>query len=219
MDPMFGGGYAGKSMMHSRAVLFGYSDDPEDECDTAMELAQKAADLDPDLPESHSALGFAYSALGQHEKAVSAARRAVELQPGDAEAHFSYSRCLRGAGDFDQACSEASNAIRLNPLYLEGPYLNNFARAAFLAGRYQDAMEAYERNSAQGGPSYVGQKILRAATCSLCGHIDKARELVGEILKERPDLCLNNIPSARGDIRQDELEKVREALRSAGLPE
>ncbi len=116
----------------------------------------------------------------------------------------------------DEACTEARTTIRLDP---EGPYLNNLARAAFLAERYEEAMDAYERNAARGGPSYLGQIVVRAAACSLTGHHAKARELVQEMLREQPDLCLEKIPDVRGDLTDSELEKLREGLRLAGLPE
>jgi adenylate cyclase len=219
MDPGFNGGYAGKSMMHSRAVLFEHSEDPETEATNAMELAKKALELDPESPESHSALGFAYSALGQHEKALAATRRAVELQPGDAEAHYVYSRCLRQAGHFDEACDEGYMAVRLDPKYTDGPYLNSLARATFLAGRYQETIDAYERNDAQGGPSYIGMTIVWAAACSLAGQLERARELVNEMLEQQPDLSLKTIPRVRSTSDIADLERIREGLRKVGLPE
>ena len=58
-----------------------------------------------------------------------------------------------------------------------------------------------------------------AASCSLAGNHVKARELVQEMLREQPDLCLENIPDVRSGISDSELEKLREGLSLAGLPE
>ena len=88
-----------------------------------------------------------------------------------------------------------------------------------MAERYEEAMKAYESNSARGGPSYLGQMIAWAAACSLSGNLEKARELVQEMVREQPDLCLENIPRLRRSFSDPELERLREGLRMAGLPE
>ncbi len=115
MEPKFAGGYVGKSMMHSMAVLFVHSDDPEDDSRTALELGQRAVELDPNFARSHSALGFAHSASGQNEEAIAAAKRAVDLQPGDADSHAHYARCLMWAGRADEAYDELLVSLRLDP--------------------------------------------------------------------------------------------------------
>ena len=219
MDSTFAGGYAGKSMMYSMAVMFNHSDDPEGDSRTALELAQRAVELDKDFARSHSALGLAYSASSQHEEAVAAARRAVELQPSDADSHHFYARCLRQAGIGDEAYIEAQTAFRLDPQYVEGPYLNGLGRAAFVAGLYEESMDAFERNATRGGPSHIGQMVIWAAASSLAGNLEKAGELVQEMLRERPDLCLEKISDVRRSISDVELDQVREGLRKAGLPE
>ncbi len=220
MDPTFAGGYAGKSIMHSMAVLFFHSDDPEDDSRTALELGQRAVELDRNFARSHSALGYAHSASGQHEEAIAAARRAVDLQPGDADSHADYARCLMWAGLADEACDELQFALRLDPQYVEGPYLNMYGRAAFLAGRYEEAMNAYERNSARGGPSYYRQMLVWAAACSLSGNLERAREVVQDALREHPGLSVANIlDQALPETSDLIFEKLREGLRKAGLPE
>jgi len=218
-DPNFAGGYAGKSMVHSMSTWLGYSDDHEADIATAFDLAQRAVALDPNFARSHSALGFAYSASGQHDEAIAAARRAVELQPGDADSHAFYGRCLRQAGFGDEACAEARTALRLDPQYVEGPYLFQLGRAAFLAERYEEAMDAFERNFARGGPTYIGTLVVWAAACSLAGNLERARELAQEALRDNPGLSLANIQDVRGGLSNSELERLREGLGKAGLPD
>ncbi len=216
MAPKFAGGYAGKSFAKARAVLFGHSEDPDVETATAIDLAGRAVKSDPNFPDAHSALGFAYAVVGEHKKAIAAALKAVKLQPGDAATHFNYSRCLTEAGRFDEACEEGKMAVRLDPKYVEGPYRNNVGRAAFLAGHYQDAMDIYEENAAHGGPSYLGQMIVRTAATSFAGHAEKARALLNEILQERPDFSIDKISEMRRNLHPGELEKLQEGLREAG---
>jgi DNA-binding winged helix-turn-helix (wHTH) protein/tetratricopeptide (TPR) repeat protein len=49
----------------------------------AVSHAQRAIDLQPDLAEAHSALGFFLASADRMAEAVAAARRAVELEPGN----------------------------------------------------------------------------------------------------------------------------------------
>ena len=219
MDPKFAGGYAGKSLMHSMAVLFRHSDDPEGDSRTALELARRAVEFDKNFARSHSALGHAHLASGQHEEAIAASRQAIELQPGDADSHADHARCLMWAGLGDEACDEVQIALRLDPQYVEGPYFNIYGRAAFFAGRYQEAIDAYERNFARGGPSYIGNLAIWAAACGLAGHLEKARELVQEMVREHPGVSVANIQDVRLGPSDSELERLREGLRKAGLPE
>ncbi|MEE8284736.1 MAG: tetratricopeptide repeat protein, partial [Alphaproteobacteria bacterium] len=220
MDPTFAGGYAGKSMMHSMAVFWRHSDDPEGDRRTALELAHRAVELDRNFARSQSALGYAHSASGQHEEAIAASRRAVELQPGDADTHAYYARCLMWAGLADEACDEIQIALRLDPQDVEGPYLNMYGRAAFVAGRYEEAINAYERNFTRGGPSYYRQLIVWAAACSLVGQLEKARELVRDFLREHPGVSLANIQDdVFRELSDSEFEGLRDGLRKAGLPD
>ena len=220
MDSAFAGGYAGKSLSHSFAVIYGYSDNRDEDTAIAMESAERAVELDQDFARSYSALGFAYSALGRHEEAVAAAKRAVELQPGDADSHAWYSRCLREAGLGDEACDEIQIALRLDPQFVEGPYLAMLASASFVAGRYEDAVEAYERNAARRGPVHHAPALINwAAACGITGRLDKARELVQDILREIPGITLTNIHEVRRGFGASDLERLRDGLRKAGLPE
>jgi adenylate cyclase len=52
MDPTFAGGYAGKSLTHSFAALYGYGNERNDAA-TAMELAQRAVKLGQDFARSY----------------------------------------------------------------------------------------------------------------------------------------------------------------------
>ena len=219
MDPAFAGGHAGKSLAHSLGALYGHSDERDRDAAISMESAQRAVELDQDFARSHSALGLAFTALGRHEEAIAAARRAVELQPGDADSHAFYARCLRDAGQGEAACDEIQIALRLDPQFVEGPYLNLLGSSSFLAGRYEDAIEAYERNTARGGPIAGPTLINWAAACAMSGRLEKARELVEDILREHPNLSLSNVQDVRQGFSPLHLERLRDGLRKAGLPE
>ena len=80
-------------------------------------------------------------------------------------------------------------------------------------------MNAYELNFARGGPSYIGNLAIWAAACGLAGHLEKARELVKDALREQPGLFRANVQDVLLGLSDSELEKLGEGLRKAGLPE
>ena len=219
IDPTFAGGFAGKSIAHSLAVLFRHSVSRDGDAEAAMDLARRAVELDPDFARSHSALGVAHCALGQSEVGIAAARRAAELQPGDADSHAWLARCLMWAGEGEEACEEAQTALRLDPQYIEGPYLNLLGRVSFVAGRYEDAIEASERNVARGGIAFYELHALLAAALGHLGRIEEAKEHLHELVRDVPNLTIENILAHYG-MRSD-LEKRRliDGLRKVDLPD
>ncbi len=219
IDPTFAGGYAGKSIAHSMAALFGHSDDRDDDATAAMELARRAVELDPEFARSHSALGLAYSALRRSEDAIASARRAVELQPGDADSHAGLARCLMWAGEGVEACDETRTALRLDPQYVEGPYLNLLGRVSFIAGRYEDAIEAYERNDAHGGPVGSWRHVIWAAACGYLGRVEQAKEHLGMVARELPDFSLTRLQEIHGTQSELETRRLIEGLHKAGVTE
>ncbi|MBV8846600.1 MAG: tetratricopeptide repeat protein [Bryobacterales bacterium] len=79
--------------------------------------AEKAIQLDPLLPEAHSALGVAYARNGQWDLAERSFRRAIEIDPNSSVAHGQFSRFFFWPlGRMDEAVLEARKAVRNDPL-------------------------------------------------------------------------------------------------------
>ena len=195
VDGAYAGGYAGKSMTHSLAVLFGHSDDPDSDIQVALDLANRAIEIDPKFARSYSAQGSALSALARHDDAIAASRTAIELQPGDADSHEIHGRCLMFAGDGDKACDEIRTALRLDPQYVEGPYLNFLGRASFIASNYDDTITAFEQNLARGGPLSPPTPPARAAAaCALVGRMGDAQRILDDyVLQFDPNMTLKSL--------------------------
>jgi tetratricopeptide (TPR) repeat protein len=218
-DPSFAGGHAGKSVTHSMAVLFGHSENTEEDTRIALELAERAVALDEEFALSHSALGYAYSVAGRHDEGIAAARRAVELQPGDADSYHFLASCLSWAGHGKEARDIILTALRLSPQYVAGPYLNALARACLVAGRYQEAIDAYERNDAHGGPNTVPSLAAWVASLVELGRFDEAREIARRLVEFDPRFRLTRPESYAGFATPASQERIANALRKVGLPE
>jgi adenylate cyclase len=219
IEPSFAGGYAGASMTYAFAIMFGHSERLGDDASTALELANSAVSLDPHFAQAHSALGLAYSVAGQHAKAIAHARQAVDLQPGDADSQLFLAFAEMFGGHADESCEAMRTALRLDPQYVNGPYLNILGMSCFCAGRYDEAIAAFEKNIERGGPLAPPAIAFRTACYSAIGQKDKAQAAAHALLSFYPGFSLSGFRIAHLFKDKDVTERLLEALRKAGLPE
>jgi TolB-like protein/class 3 adenylate cyclase/Tfp pilus assembly protein PilF len=102
------------------------------------EFAQKALELDPELPEAHLSLACALGGAFDWRNAQIEFDRAIKLNPNLAWAYEIYAWFLGGVGRLDEAIAKDKKAIELDPL-------NSFFQSAlayylYHARRYDDAM-------------------------------------------------------------------------------
>lgn len=83
----------------------------------AQAAAQRALELDPDLAEAHTSLGFVYLMYAwDWRKAEAEFHRALDINPNYASAHSFYARLLTVLGRFPEAEREIGKAQILDPL-------------------------------------------------------------------------------------------------------
>jgi tetratricopeptide (TPR) repeat protein len=111
------------------------------EVEDAIEALERALDLAPEVPQSHSNLGVAYLSAGRLEEGVREIGAALELDPGLAVAHYSLYRLLSDAGDLYLATEELEAAVRYDPRNTR--YRLDLATLYERDGRHEDADDAY----------------------------------------------------------------------------
>jgi adenylate cyclase len=106
--------------------------------------AERALQLEPDLPEAHVSLA---RALFRHhfdfEAAARHMRRAIALNPSHAEARQQHAAYLRIRGRFDEALNEARLAADLDPLSPSNRL--EVGVTLYMARRYDEALAEYNR--------------------------------------------------------------------------
>ena len=218
MDPDFAGGYAGVAWMLGFDALFGHSDATE-QIERALELARKAIGLDRSFALSHLALGVAILQKDGHDAALAALREAVAQQPNDADAHAFLGMVLGLAGMSAEGIASIEYAIRLNPQFVNGPYLNLLGFTQLLAGRYDAAVDSFERNLARRGPYGPPAQCWRAAALWALGRHDEARAVADELKRGAPAYRFSNW-NLLSVIRQPDVrERVCASMRDAGVRE
>ncbi len=162
-----------------------------------------------------------YVVDGQFDKAVAAGEKAVQLQPNSSDAHGFHGLYLTFAGRADEAIPHIETALRLNPRWF-GPFFNFLGIANYHAGRYQDAVAAYEENAARRGP--IIHTILAYWTASYVksGQIEKAKVVIQRLLKRFPMMSVRTWPQWLPPNlyrHPNDVEDFWATMRKAGFPE
>jgi len=194
----------------------------------ARELAERAVELDPMLPEARHALG---NALMQDDYPAAEVefRKALALNPSYADAHERLGSVLRGMGRHEEALEEVRRAYELDPLptwrtwllatqyyfvgrndeslalfdrlvQTEGLGGARWARAVLMAikGRKEEAYRALE--PVQRLSSEMNYKSVRARVEGHLGNKEEASRLIGETLSLIGDSDSPDANSARWSL-------------------
>lgn len=111
----------------------------------AVAAAQKAASLNPGLPEVHLSLGSVYNATGKGAEAVTELKKALALSPNSDEAFRRLGDAYRASGHKPEAIAAYQNAVNANPYYWSNH--NTLGGAYFQFGENEKALEEYQNVS------------------------------------------------------------------------
>jgi adenylate cyclase len=213
LDPKFGPAYRLLGVTHFHDVWLGVSKSPKQSLAKAIELAQKAIELDDGY--AYSVLGFLLLQIKQYDKAVVEAERGVVLNPNYADSHAWLGVTLRFAGRYQEAIAELEKAIRLNPIP-PGWYLHNLGLAYFRTGRYEEGIRECEK-AVRLDPYSLYAHLELAAVYSLSGRDEEARAEAAKVLKINPKFSLEGMEKILTSKHQEDKEMYFDALRKAGL--
>jgi tetratricopeptide (TPR) repeat protein len=128
--------------------------------------------LDPDYVPALNELGYAYSYMGEHDKAIAAMRRTTELRPNEPNPQDSLAELLRLSGRYKEALDHYQKANSI----LKDFSVLGVADTLVLMGRYQEARAEYNRGAAvqpslrdaldyrfQSAASYIAENDLASA--------------------------------------------------------
>ena len=87
----------------------------QDKPDEAIELFNKALELDPKFSDAYSGRAFAYYRKGDNARAISDYSRVIELDPTNADVYISRGSSYNDTEKYDLALKDFNNAIELEP--------------------------------------------------------------------------------------------------------
>jgi serine/threonine-protein kinase len=142
-DPLYAAAYAGLARAYDTMGTYNFIA-PSEAFSQAATAAARALELDPALPEAHTALGgVLFTHNWDWPRAEAEFRRALALDSNSADAYHWYSDFLSAMGRSEEAIASIQRAHSFEPLSLT---INmSVAVCYFYARRYDDAIAQQKR--------------------------------------------------------------------------
>ena len=214
LDPGYARALAMATWTHLSEFWAGRAASPEAALAQAEALAERALEADPGEPYAHWARGAVLLFQRRHEQSIAAYRRAVELNPNGADLLVYLGWALTYAGRPDEGIVFMQQAIERNP-YHPGWYYLDLGLGHFVAGRYQDAIDALERRI----PKSIGTRQLLALSYAMLGRTEDAAREMQIVLAAEPQLTVEGAMAVEPFARDEDRRRYADALRAAGVPE
>jgi class 3 adenylate cyclase/Tfp pilus assembly protein PilF len=213
MAPGYADAYAELADIYFQRATFGWSEFAQQDVETAIRLAQKALEIDPDCVLAHSVLARAYTSVLKYDLGLAESERAMQLNPSDAEVKLARAAVLLWTGRIDESIAAAEAAMRLNVSI--GPEASlNLGLAYLLARRYADAVRLLEAQRAR-YPTYPLLDLPLAAAYAELGRNADAQDAVEQGRLKNPHFDLASFGSRFQDPALQ--RRIEESLRKAGV--
>jgi TolB-like protein/class 3 adenylate cyclase/Tfp pilus assembly protein PilF len=219
LDPDFASAWAFAAACYHQRRVQGWMADVPQEIAEATRLARRAAELGKNDATAlcYASLTLAYTA-GDVEAAANLIDRALLLNTNSAAALHFRSWIKGWIGEPDQAVDDGLRVMRLNPFDPGLAHIQaSIAYGHFFAGRYGEASTWAER-SLQEQVNPIALRVLAAST-ALAGKLEEARGAILRLRRLNPELRVSHIGKLIPIRRSDDLARLEDGLRLAGLPE
>jgi TolB-like protein len=220
IDPEFAGAYALGARCYVQRKSFGWRADAAQEMTETLRLARRAIELDQGDPLVLAWAGHALAfVVGEVEEGAALLLRAIDLDPNQATARYWMGWNQLWLGEIDAAMEQFQVALRLSPL---DPSIftahAGMAWAHFFAGRYEEA-SSWAATTVQRQPNFLaGQRVMMACH-AMCGRVEEARRMCLLALQLDPTQRISRITDFAPFRRNDDVERLAQAYRIAGMPD
>ena len=198
----------------------GWMADREQEIAETARLTARAAEVGRDDAFALSSSGFAIAnILGDLDAGAALIDRALALTPNYSLALVQSGYVRVWLGEPDLAIEQLQQAMRLSPVdSLMFMMQTAMAFAHFIAGRYDEAY-AWAEKALQRNPFVSPATRIAAASAALLGRSGEAAKYLALLRQLDPGLVVSNLKERVNLRRPDDLSRLAEGLRKAGLPE
>ena len=220
LDPRFASAYGMAAWCYAWRKINGWMTDRVKEIAETERLARQAAEFGPEdavaLSRSAHALAFV---VGDLDAAASFVDRALVLNPNVAGAWYASGWIRVWLGEPDLAIAHMATGMRLSP---RDPHMigmqGGTAFAHFIAGRYEEAA-AWAEKAMWEQSNYLTTLLVAAASNALAGRLADARKSMMRVRELDPAMRVSKVGEWATFRRPDDLTRLKEGLRGAGLPE
>jgi len=220
LDPHFASAHGMAAWCYIRRLAQGAIIDRAKERAETERLARQAARLGKDDALALCAGGFALARFGgDYDAGIGLIDRALTLNPNLSTAWFFSGWARMWSGEPELAIKHEEQAMRLSPLDPLCPVMwAAIAFAHFCAGRYEQAC-AWATKALREAPDYLSALRMAAAGNALTGRLAEAQTAVMRIRQIAPTLRVSNVKDWASFRRPEDLARLEDGLRQAGLPE
>jgi TolB-like protein/class 3 adenylate cyclase len=220
LDPSLGVAYALASQCYTWGKSFGWLTDPASETAEGARLARRALELGRNDPPILTMAGFVIAYLeGGLDFGGAAIDRALELNPNFAGAWGLSGWIKVFRGEPDLAIEHLQRAMQLSPVdALMFAWQSAGAYAHFSSGRYEDALSCVEK-ALRERPGYLPAARMIVASAALAEVLERPETSVARLRELEPTLRISNLRDQIPYRRPEDLAKLADSLRKAGLPE
>jgi adenylate cyclase len=220
LDPDFASAYGRAAFCYSIAKTNGWISVTPSEIAEVKRLAQRAVELGKDdalaLASSGHALVFVVRDL---EVGAALVDRALVLNSNLAEAWYYGGWAKIWLGEPEPAIERFARAMRLSPLDPRMSHMRaGTAQAQFLLGRYDEAV-SWAAVALQDDPDLQFGLRIAAASNAMAGRPEQVHKAVARLRQLNPALRVSTLKDVLGPWRAEDLLRLEEGLRRAGLPE
>jgi tetratricopeptide (TPR) repeat protein len=219
LDPQFAPAYAGLAGGLSQRKVWGWSIDPAADASQATAYAKSALRLgSQDASVLARSAGALWSCSDEVELADSLLDEAIRLDPNGVQGWVQGGWTRMLLGDHQTAIDYHHRALRLSPLdpniFLAQVGL---AYAYFCLGNYEEGLKC-AADALRHQPSFVGALRATMACHAMSGNIEAAQKVWRQLALLSPSDRVSETRK-RAPFREQDLAKLQEAYRLAGMPE
>jgi DNA-binding SARP family transcriptional activator len=177
----------------------------------SVDLASKAASLDPHDGRALRERGYANLYLRHHDESLQDFAQAMALNPHDADILEGYADSLAHSGDPRQGLNMFNKAIELNPIPPD-EYSWALGSIYYQLGDYRAALQALR--PVEASPSTA--RLLAACTAQL-GDLELARHYSRVVRSVYPDFQADRVRAIVPNRNPEDTEHFIDGLKRAGL--
>ena len=220
LDPGFASAYGMAAWCFVLRKANRWMADSAREIAEAARLARRAVDLGADDATALSGAGYALVFVAHDLDYGSAILdQALALNPNHALALINSGWTKAFLGEPDMAIKHVTDAMRLSPLDpMSFRALGAVALAHFVAGRYDEASLWAEKALRERANFLPAVRDL-AASRALAGRGSEARAAMARLREIAPAMRVSTVKEWQPFRRPDDLARLEDGLRKAGLPE
>jgi TolB-like protein/class 3 adenylate cyclase/Tfp pilus assembly protein PilF len=220
LDRNFAPALALAARCYTQRKANGWMTDAVQESVEAVRLARRAVELGKTDPIALCFSGWTIAHVGnEYDTGAALIDKALALNPNLSAAWYCSGWVRVYLGEPELAIKHSAYAMRLSPF---DPLLNRFqaatATAHFLLGRYDEA-SSWAEKALQEQPTYLTALHISAASDALAGRLLDAQRTMARLRQVDPAIRICNVEHRIPLRRSEDLSKLVEGLRLAGLPE